>query len=325
MSMSAASSLEDTHGESGVVPAASVLVVDDDDETRLLVMTALAMGQVRCTQASSGEDALEQALAHPDGIDVIVLDVVLPGMNGVEVLRRLKRSPLTAHIPVIMVTGTATGDRDVVNGVDLGASDYMAKPCSPSVLLAKVRSLRARTRAERALREQLHFASIHALSDPLTGLYNRRNFLERLGESSAYAVRHHQPFAVVMLDLDAFKTANDQHGHLEGDRVLVHFAGAIHSVLRADDVAFRYGGDEFVLLLRGCDSTRAVEVATRLRERLGELPFRYADGSEVRIAFSAGTAAAEASEGFSGSDLVCRADAALYRAKASGRDRVERG
>jgi two-component system cell cycle response regulator len=224
-----------------------------------------------------------------------------------------------------MVTGTATGDRDVVNGVDLGASDYMAKPCSPSVLLAKVRSLRARTRAERALREQLHFASIHALSDPLTGLYNRRNFLERLGESSAYAVRHHQPFAVVMLDLDAFKTANDQHGHLEGDRVLVHFAGAIHSVLRADDVAFRYGGDEFVLLLRGCDSTRAVEVATRLRERLGELPFRYADGSEVRIAFSAGTAAAEASEGFSGSDLVCRADAALYRAKASGRDRVERG
>jgi two-component system cell cycle response regulator len=300
-------------------------VVDDDEETRLLVMTALAMGQVRCSEAASGEAALELVMAHPEGIDVIVLDVVLPGIDGVEVLRRLKRSPLTAHIPVIMVTGTATGDRDVVNGVDLGASDWMAKPCSPSVLLAKVRSLRQRARADRGLREELHFASLHALSDPLTGLYNRRNFTARMAESSAYAVRHEQPFAVVMLDLDDFKKANDDHGHTEGDRVLVHFAEAILAVLRADDLAFRYGGDEFVLLLRGCDAVRAVEVATRLRERLQATPFLDADGSEVTIAFSAGTAAADASDGFSSAGLLRRADAAVYRAKVGGRDRVERG
>ena len=325
MTMCAAPISPEPNSESGVVPSGSVLVVDDDDETRLLVMGALAMGQVRCTEASSGEEAIERVTAHPDGIDVIVLDVVLPGIDGVEVLRRLKDSPATAHIPVIMVTGTATGDRDVVNGVDLGASDYLAKPCSPSVLLAKVRSLRTRARAERALREQLDFASLHALTDPLTGLNNRRDFAARMRESSAYAVRHEQPFAVVMLDLDGFKSSNDDHGHADGDRVLVHFAEALKAVLRADDVAFRYGGDEFVLLLRACDATRAVEVATRLRERLHANPFLFSDGVVAAVSFSAGTAAAELSEGFSSEALVTRADAALYRAKARGRDCVERG
>jgi two-component system cell cycle response regulator len=324
MTMCVAPFTTDSNSESGVVPSGSVLVVDDDDETRLLVMGALAMGQVRCTEAASGEEALDQVMAHPDAIDVVVLDVVLPGMDGVEVLRRLKRSPTTAHIPVIMVTGTATGDRDVVNGVDLGASDYLAKPCSPSVLLAKVRSLRTQARAERALRQRLDFASLHALTDPLTGLNNRRDFAARLRESSAYAIRHEQPFAVVMLDLDGFKSANDDHGHADGDRVLVHFAEAIRAVLRADDVAFRYGGDEFVLLLRACDATRAVEVATRLREHLHANPLLFSDGVVAPVSFSAGTAAAEVTEGFSAEDLVTRADTALYRAKVRGRDRVER-
>ncbi len=324
MTMCAAPIATEPNSESGIVPSGSVLVVDDDDETRLLVMGALAMGQVRCTEASSGEEAIDRVTAHPEGIDVIVLDVVLPGMDGVEVLRRLKRSPTTAHIPVIMVTGTATGDRDVVNGVDLGASDYLAKPCSPSVLLAKVRSLRTRAREARALRQQLDFASLHALTDPLTGLNNRRDFAARLRECSAYAVRHEQPFAVVMLDLDGFKSANDDHGHEDGDRVLVHFAEAIRAVLRADDVAFRYGGDEFVLMLRACDATRAVEVATRLRERLCAVPFVFSDGRAAPVSFSAGTAAAEETEGFSAEGLVTRADTALYRAKARGRDRVER-
>ncbi len=241
-----------------------------------------------------------------------------------EVLRRLKASPLTAHIPVVIVTGTATRDGDLVSASDLGASDHLAKPCSPRVLLAKVRSLRAKSRADRAMREELHFASLHAMTDALTGLFNRRNFELRMRESSAHAIRHHEPFAVLMLDLDHFKAVNDEHGHAEGDRVLLHFADAIRSVMRAADVAFRYGGDEFVLLLRACDATRAVEVADRLRDRLRATPFRFADRSEMTVSFSAGTASAEESESFSGESLVSRADNALYRAKAGGRDRVER-
>jgi len=302
----------------------SVLVVDDDEETRMLEMFALDMEDLRCVGASSAEDALAQVMANPAGIDVIVLDVVLPGMDGMALLRLLKSSPATTHIPVIMVTGTATSDQEVVRGVDAGASDYLAKPCSPSVLVAKVRALSAQAQGERQLREELHSVEQQAQSDPLTGLFNRRNFEARLLEASARAARNEQPFAVIMLDLDAFKAVNDTHGHADGDRFLVHFANTIHTVLRADDVAFRYGGDEFVLLLTACDARRAVDAATRLRRWLWASPFRFSDGTDQVIVFSAGVAAANDTDDYAGGCLVERADVALYRAKAGGGDRVER-
>jgi two-component system cell cycle response regulator len=301
-----------------------VLVVDDDEEARLTVMFALDMDDLRSIGASSAEDALAQVMADPSAIGAIVLDVVLPGMGGMELLRRLKSSPATAHIPVIMVKGAATLDRDIVNGVQGGASDYLAKPCSPSVLVAKVRSLSTQAQGDRQLREELHAVEEQAQSDPLTGLFNRRHFEARLLEASARASRNEQPFAVLMLDLDAFKAVNDTHGHADGDRFLVHFANTIHAVMRADDVAFRYGGDEFILLLTACDARRAVEVATRLRGWLGASPFRFSDGTDQVIVFSAGAAAANDTAGYSGKGLVNRADAALYRAKASGGDCVER-
>jgi diguanylate cyclase (GGDEF)-like protein len=325
MSHTVAMVTEDANSTTEEATAGTVLVVDDDEDTRLLVMCALARGKMRCTEAASGEEALALVIADPGAIDVIVLDVVLPGMNGVDVLRALKRSPATALIPVILVTGSATRDRDIVNGVEHGASDYIAKPCSPSVLVAKVRALRAHAWVDRNLARELLVASLHALIDPLTGLHNRRDFEERLRESAAYAMRHEQPFALILLDLDQFKAVNDTHGHQVGDRVLVHFADAMLAVMRADDVAFRYGGDEFILLLRGCDALRAIDVASRLRERLAAVPFRLPDETLQTISFSAGAAAAEGRESFGGSDLVGRADAALYRAKAAGRDRVERG
>lgn len=306
------------------VPTGSVLVVDDDEDTRQLVMCVLDRARVPCTGASSGEDAMAQVMANPGAIDAIVLDVVLPGIDGLEVLRQLKLSPATAEIPVIMVTGTATLDGDIVRGVDAGASGYLAKPCSPSVLLAKVLSVRKQAQGDRKLRDQLRLVSLQAMSDPLTGLYNRRNFEARLLEASAHAQRVEKTFSVLLLDLDHFKTINDTHGHLDGDRVLVHFANAIHAVMRADDVAFRYGGDEFVLLLAACDADRAVDVADRLRKWLSESPFRFTDGSDQVIAFSAGAAAAEPNEDYLGDLLVGRADIALYRAKAAGGNRVEK-
>ena len=128
-----------------------------------------------------------------------------------------------------------------------------------------------------------------------------------------------------MLDLDLFKGVNDSHGHAEGDRVLVHFADAIRAILRADDVAFRYGGEEFLVLLRACDAFRATEVAVRLRDELHARPFRFSDGTQAPIAFSAGVAAAEQGECFASDGLVARADAALYRAKRTGGDRLELG
>ena len=245
-------------------------------------------------------------------------------MDGFEVVNRVKRSPSTANIPILMLTASETADSDVVRGISRGAIDYIMKPCSPAVLVVKVRAACKRSRDEKTLRRDLRHASLHATLDPLTGLYNRRHFEERIVEVAAHARRNQEPFAVVMLDLDHFKTVNDTHGHEEGDRVLCDFATALRSVLRTEDVAFRYGGEEFVLLLRGCDANRAMDVTKRLRKQLYARPFALTDGTTRVTTFSAGTASAERSEGFSGDKLVSRADAALYRAKNNGRDCVER-
>jgi diguanylate cyclase (GGDEF)-like protein len=302
----------------------AVLVVDDDEAARWLVVRALERTGLRAVQARNGADALERVFSEPTAIEAIVLDVMMPGMNGFDVVRALKRSPACANIPVLLVTASATAEEDIVRGVEYGAIDYITKPYSPVVLAAKVRAACERARAVRQLRYELRFAELHAMIDPLTGLFNRRHFEDRIREASAYAKRHEEPFAIVMLDLDHFKAVNDTHGHEEGDRVLVHFAAAVRAVLRGEDVAFRYGGEEFVLLLRACDSARAIEVAQRLRTRLHLREFRFANGERSPITFSAGVAAAQEIEGFSGDELVSRADAALYRAKDAGRDRIER-
>jgi two-component system cell cycle response regulator len=301
----------------------SVLVVDDDEAARYLVVRALARKKISCIEAANGEIALERVFSNPSAIEAIVLDVMMPGMTGFDVVRALKRNPLASSIPVILVTASATEEEDIVRGVEYGAIDYITKPYSPLVLVAKIRAACERARAERQLRYELRFAELHAMIDPLTGLFNRRHFDTRISEATAYAKRHEEPFSIVMLDLDHFKLVNDTYGHEEGDRVLVHFAAAVRAVLRGDDVAFRYGGEEFVLLLRGCDSNRAMDVANRLKKQLGQRPHGFADGSFRAVTFSAGVAAAQEIEGFSGEELVSRADAALYRAKDAGRDRAE--
>jgi two-component system cell cycle response regulator len=301
----------------------AVLIVDDEQDIRELVMELLVHARMPCLGAASGAEAIDLVRARPDDIDVIVLDVNMPGMDGTEVLAALQGSPSTAHIPVIMVTAKATADADIVRGVEGGATDYLRKPCSPAVLLAKVRATRGRALAQRSLRVALE-ASVHsAMLDPLTGLFNRRHFDARIAQAAAHAKRHDEPFAMVMLDIDHFKSFNDTFGHEEGDAVLVAFAQHVAAVMRADDVAFRYGGEEFALLLSACDAQRAKDVAARLRARLRAQPHRCKDGSDRVIAFSAGVSASLLVESHSAQEIVSRADQALYAAKASGRDQVQ--
>jgi two-component system, cell cycle response regulator len=313
-------------GASEPIPQAegAVLVVDDDEAARLLICRALSRARIRCVEAANGEQALEALNAHPEAYDAVVLDVMMPGIDGFEVVRRLKGTRSTSHIRIIMVTASATTDEEIVRGVEFGAVDYITKPYSPAVLVAKVRAACERSRAESQLRGELLFAEHHAMVDPLTGLFNRRHFETRMQEASSYAKRHDDPFAVAMLDLDHFKAVNDTYGHQAGDAALIHFATAVREVLRGgEDVAFRYGGEEFVLLLRSCDAALAVDVAERLRKHLRANPFTFPGGIVHPIAFSAGVAAALARENFASEELVSRADAALYRAKKAGRDRIE--
>lgn len=304
--------------------AGTILVVDDDDALRALVVRWLASAGMRCVDAPSGLEALRIAheLAHE--LDAIVCDVMMPGIDGFEVISRLQQDDSTRSIPVVLLTARATAEADIVRGAESGAVDHLSKPVSGPVLIAKVSGLCERSRQARALREKLRTAEENATIDALTGLFNRRHFEDRLRAEAAYAKRHRRPFAIAVLDIDHFKSVNDTFGHDEGDRALRAVADAMRDVLRTDDMPFRYGGEEFVMLLRACTRDSAVVAATRLQAKLRSQPLALGPDGVVRmLTFSAGIASAEEANAFSATDLVARADAALYRAKAGGRDRVE--
>lgn len=309
-----------------IVPVApgELLVVDPDPLVRKDVLRHMSNLAMYVHQAETMERALEVGLAKADALDCILLDLTAPELDGVEIMKRLREAPDTAEIPVIVVTDGAPSETDLLKILELGAVDTLTKPLSGVLLCAKVRAVCDRSRMQRELRNKLRFALENAAHDPLTGLFNRRFFERRLREESAHARRHRRPFAIVLVDLDYFKLVNDTYGHEDGDRVLRHVAEVIQSSLREDDVACRYGGEEFVVLLRATTGAAARAVANRLRAALAQTPIDLGPKNEPRhVTFSAGVAAADERNHFHADDIVARADAALYRAKRGGRNRVE--
>ncbi|HZU85072.1 MAG TPA: diguanylate cyclase [Polyangiaceae bacterium] len=295
--------------------------MDDDDAARGVVATWLRHAGMQCIEAPSGGAAL-QATADAPILDAIVLDIMMPGMDGFEVLKQLRGDPRTADVPVLMLTAHATDEASAVRGIEQGAADFVTKPFSGPLLVAKLRALCVRTHAERELRRHLAAAQDNALVDALTLLRNRRAFDMYLEESVAHCARHREALSVVLLDVDHFKSINDSYGHECGDRVLAHLAEVVRESVRCEDSVFRYGGEEFVIVLRGCAAPGAMRVADRARAALAGSPLDVGTAERV-FTFSAGIAVADASNGFSGEGIVARADAALYRAKKAGRNRTE--
>jgi diguanylate cyclase (GGDEF)-like protein len=294
----------------------TILVVDDDDATRTLVSRWLAKEGFTVLGASSGDAALK--LVFSSQVDCIVLDVMMPGMSGVEVLRQIRAQ--NEALPVLMLTAHATGDEDVVAAMEAGASDYIFKPFSGPVMVARVRALAMRGMHARQLQNRLQEAEKSATVDALTGLYNRRHLDRSLIEEAARARRQQNSCSIVLCDLDHFKRLNDTHGHQEGDRALKYFGAKLLSILRGEDRAFRYGGEEFLLLLPGAEAEGARRVAERLREALVRDPHTRDDGAVLAITFSAGVAALNAKTDFSFQGVLEQADKALYAAKQAGRN-----
>jgi diguanylate cyclase (GGDEF)-like protein len=303
-------------------PEGEILVVDDDGPTRALIARWLKSAGFVCAEAASGEEALELVTGDPGKYEAMVLDVMMPGMDGFDVLKQLKTRPQTNGIPVLFLTASAT-EGDIVRGVEEGAADYLLKPFSGPVLVAKLRAIRQRSRAEWMLRRKLQSAEQNATTDGLTGLLNRRSFDDRLVELSAYSVRHREPLSLLMLDIDRFKSVNDEFGHPAGDVALRFVADRVRRVLRLGDLAFRYGGEEFAVLLRKCDAIGGLGVYDRLRDELKRAPVELGRGASRSLSVSAGLATMEVGNNFREGDLVSRADEALYRAKHGGRDKVE--
>jgi diguanylate cyclase (GGDEF)-like protein len=306
-----------------------VLVVEDDDDVRRLVSRWLSKSQVQTLGASSGEEALQLATTHAESIDAIVLDVMMPGMNGYEVLEHLRKDPSTSVIPVLLSTAHATGEMDLVRSARLGAVDHIAKPFSGPVLAAKVQAAATRGRETRRLHRRLRKAEANALLDPLTHLRNRRAFEEKMRDEVLRTRKAGRELALVVLDIDHFKSVNDTYGHLEGDRVLSHFADQLQEVCPGE--AFRHGGEEFVMVLHDSNAQAAVSAVDDLRRQLAAAPLEIGATSYV-IHFSAGVSTSRildeamvrdaVGQGqLRASDLLFSlADAALYRAKNAGRD-----
>ena len=306
------------------VAPGEILVVDDDESTRKAVIHHMMTLGMLVAQAESGARALELAAEKVETLDCILLDLAMPGSDAWEVLRKLRADPETASIPVLFLTDGTPTEADMRKMIELGAMDHLTKPLSGTLLCAKVRATCDRARTQRELKNKLKFALDHAAHDGLTGLFNRRYFERRLREECAHARRHKRPFSIVMVDLDHFKLVNDTYGHEDGDRVLRHLAELIQAQLREDDVPCRYGGEEFVLLLRGTTGMAARIVANRLRANLAAKPIPLGAKNEERhITFSAGVAAADDRNAYNADEIVSRADKALYRAKRAGRNRVE--
>ncbi|MBE9603711.1 diguanylate cyclase [Acetobacteraceae bacterium H6797] len=291
----------------------TILIVDDE-VTNIEVMSAILEDDHEICFATTGEEALEAARREMP--DLIMLDVLMPGMDGYEVCRALKADPALLDIPVIFTT--ALGDRGAeAKGLELGAIDYVTKPLVPVVVRARVRNHLEMKR----MRDEL--AKL-AVTDALTGLGNRRRMEQQLRQEIAALAVHGGLLSVIILDVDFFKRFNDIYGHAEGDRCLAMVAAALNRAMpRSNDLAIRYGGEEFACLLPGVTHGEAMETAHGILLRIASLgiPHSASDAASY-VTVSVGVATAPCEPEAHPQHWIRAADRQLYAAKAAGRNTV---
>jgi two-component system cell cycle response regulator len=306
---------------------ARILIVDDHEDNVELLRARLEARGYETLSASDGQEALESVRANVP--DLMLLDIMMPRIDGIEVARRVKGDPTLPFIPIIMQTALDSTEQKV-EGLDAGADDYITKPINFAELEARVRSLlRIKALQEEVERQKTSLEALNerllriSQTDGLTGLFNRRHIEEELGHMYQHSARLGEQLTVVMADLDKFKSVNDTYGHQAGDEVLRQTAEILTKAIREIDRVGRYGGEEFMLLLPGTTAEEAVTFCERVRHTLESHTFTFEGGSLQRTG-SFGVATFPHTRIKNCDALVRAADDALYVAKETGRNKVVR-
>jgi two-component system cell cycle response regulator len=298
-----------------------ILVVDDEESIRDIIQESLQYEGYSCTCAEDGLKALH--IMDQLCVDVVITDIQMPNMNGIELTKSIKEK---FDSDVIVMTGFVK-DFTYEEIIEIGASDFIQKPISMNELLIRIKRvikerglLAERNRALEALRESQKKYQELSITDGLTNLFNSRHFYNQLKREIERSNRYNHPLTLLMLDVDDFKQFNDTFGHLEGDKVLVGLANVIQNSIRRIDSAYRYGGEEFTIILPETDGARGVYVAERIRNEFKKEAFSPAKGTTAHVTVSIGIAQYISDE--ASKEFIKRADINMYKAKRLGKDQV---
>lgn len=297
-----------------------ILIAEDDPITRKLLEAHLTRWGHDLVVCEDGTQAWKE-LNTENAPKLVVLDWMMPGIDGPTLCKKIREMETKPYTYIILLTAK-TGQGDVIAGLEAGSDDYITKPFDPQELRVRIRAATRIIQLQEDLFEALRASEFQATHDSLTGLWNRHAIFGLLQRELARSAREGKSLTVIMADIDHFKNINDLHGHLAGDLVLRETASRITSGLRPYDSVGRYGGEEFLIILPGCDKDYGCSSVERLRSDFDSRPVITCEGP-FRITLSFGVVCVEPASNSSLDDIVAAADQALYRAKNGGRNRVE--
>ncbi len=296
-----------------------VLIAEDDPVSRHLLKATLSKWGYEVLVAEDGQQAWD-VLQSGDSPNLVILDWMMPNLDGLELCRRVRDDDQGQYIYIILLTAKGTRE-NLVEGMEAGADDYIVKPFDSEELKVRLRSARRILELEAKLLSTQSELRRQASHDALTGLRNRGAILEEFERELVRARREQRPIGIGLVDVDKFKTINDTHGHSAGDMALIEVCNRMSHSLRPYDIVGRYGGDEFLIVLPGCDVETAGEMGERLRESVNRGDLSIGDVS-FPVSISIGVASIRPDDDVDVKDAIHRADQVMFEAKSSGRNRA---
>jgi len=296
------------------------ILIIDDTKANINSLINLLGDTYDILVARNGISALEIA-NEEQTIDLILLDIMMPKMDGYEVCQKLKANKKTDSIPIIFLTAK-TDEESIERAYDIGGIDYVTKPFKPKELLARVKRELKLQELLSDLEQSQKELKLLAATDSMTKLYNRRYFSEVSQQVLALAIKENTELSIIMIDIDEFKNINDSYGHKVGDDVIITLASTLQEFTREEDIVCRFGGEEFLILLPHTDEKDATLIAQKIRKIVEGLSIEILDKKKLHFTLSIGISQIDILKDKNIEDSITRADKALYQAKHSGKNKV---